>query len=122
MLPGACSRPPTWAAHTNLAQPPASKQRCLHLRLPCPHPSFLSPPLPQGADGTAYEGCTYRLSLRFTSEYPFKPPVVRFETPCFHPNVDTYGNICLDILKDKWSGTWGWLVGWLDSQAAALCL
>ena len=22
-----------------------------------------------------------------------------FITPCFHPNVDQYGNICLDILK-----------------------
>lgn len=31
---------------------------------------------------------------------------MRFETACFHPNVDTYGNICLDILKDKWSGAW----------------
>ena len=66
---------------------------------PCLPPACL-----QGADATAYEGCTYRLSLRFTSEYPFKAPAVRFETPCFHPNVDTYGNICLDILKDKWSG------------------
>uniref|UniRef100_A0A8B9IPB1 Ubiquitin conjugating enzyme E2 C n=1 Tax=Anser cygnoides TaxID=8845 RepID=A0A8B9IPB1_ANSCY len=28
---------------------------------------------------------------------------VRFLTPCYHPNVDTQGNICLDILKDKWS-------------------
>ena len=28
---------------------------------------------------------------------------VKFETPCFHPNVDTHGNICLDILKEKWS-------------------
>ena len=37
----------------------------------------------------------------------FKPPTVRFETPCFHPNVDQYGNICLDILKDKWSGERG---------------
>uniref|UniRef100_A0A8C9A712 UBC core domain-containing protein n=1 Tax=Prolemur simus TaxID=1328070 RepID=A0A8C9A712_PROSS len=26
-----------------------------------------------------------------------------FLTPCYHPNVDTQGNICLDILKDKWS-------------------
>lgn len=58
----------------------------------------------QGAAGTAYEGLTFRLSLAFTSEYPFKAPTVRFETPCFHPNVDTYGNICLDILKEKWSG------------------
>lgn len=59
-----------------------------------------------GAEGTAYEGCTFRLSLKFTSEYPFKPPTVRFETACFHPNVDTYGNICLDILKDKWSAAY----------------
>uniref|UniRef100_A0A493TNP9 Ubiquitin conjugating enzyme E2 C n=1 Tax=Anas platyrhynchos platyrhynchos TaxID=8840 RepID=A0A493TNP9_ANAPP len=28
---------------------------------------------------------------------------VRFLTPCYHPNVDPQGNICLDILKDKWS-------------------
>ena len=26
----------------------------------------------------------------------------RFSTPCFHPNVDNHGNICLDILKEKW--------------------
>lgn len=25
--------------------------------------------------------------------------MVRFTTPCFHPNVDQHGNICLDILK-----------------------
>ncbi|KAK7802841.1 hypothetical protein U0070_016324 [Myodes glareolus] len=24
-------------------------------------------------------------------------------SPCYHPSVDTQGNICLDILKDKWS-------------------
>jgi ubiquitin-conjugating enzyme E2 C len=28
---------------------------------------------------------------------------VTFTTPCWHPNVDEHGNICLDILKDKWS-------------------
>ena len=31
--------------------------------------------------------------------YPYAAPVVKFETPCFHPNVDQHGNICLDILK-----------------------
>ena len=31
---------------------------------------------------------------------------MRFETPCFHPNVDHHGNICLDILKDKWSAAY----------------
>mmetsp|Transcript_12527 Transcript_12527/g.43499 ORF Transcript_12527/g.43499 Transcript_12527/m.43499 type:complete len:370 (+) Transcript_12527:970-2079(+) len=56
-----------------------------------------------GGDGTVYEGLKYKLSLQFPSDYPFKPPTVKFETPCFHPNVDQYGNICLDILKEKWS-------------------
>ncbi|KAL1803476.1 hypothetical protein ACET3Z_032123 [Daucus carota] len=39
-------------------------------------------------------------------DYPFKPPKVKFETGCFHPNVDIYGTICLDILPDKWSSAY----------------
>lgn len=45
----------------------------------------------------------YKLSLEFPSGYPYNAPTVKFLTPCYHPNVDTQGNICLDILKDKWS-------------------
>jgi ubiquitin-protein ligase len=56
-----------------------------------------------GVDGTVYQNQTYKLSMRFPAEYPFSAPVVRFETPCFHPNVDHHGNICLDILKENWS-------------------
>ena len=52
-----------------------------------------------GAEGTAYAGLSYKLSLSFPSRYPYSPPVVRFSTPCYHPNVDDHGNICLDILK-----------------------
>lgn len=53
-----------------------------------------------------YEGLTYKLSLAFPNDYPFKSPTVKFETPCFHPNVDQFGNICLDILKEKWSAVY----------------
>ncbi|XP_045193456.1 ubiquitin-conjugating enzyme E2 C-like [Mercenaria mercenaria] len=56
-----------------------------------------------GAKGTAYEGLSYKLSLEFPSGYPYQAPTVKFETPCWHPNVDQSGNICLDILKEKWS-------------------
>merc|ERR1719446_244362 len=60
-----------------------------------------------GSPGTVYEGLSFKLSLKFPSGngacYPYAPPIVKFETPCFHPNVDQHGNICLDILKDKWS-------------------
>ncbi|NWX20769.1 UBE2C enzyme, partial [Aegotheles bennettii] len=51
----------------------------------------------------AYEELRFRLSLEFPPGYPYTAPTVRFLTPCYHPNVDTQGNICLDILKDKWS-------------------
>ncbi|XP_036596858.1 ubiquitin-conjugating enzyme E2 C isoform X3 [Trichosurus vulpecula] len=50
-----------------------------------------------------YEDLRYKLSLEFPSGYPYNAPTVKFVTPCYHPNVDTQGNICLDILKDKWS-------------------
>lgn len=92
-----------------------------------------------GPVGSVYEGLTYKLALSFPADYPFRAPTVRFETPCFHPNVDQvwkgeggwcgrvffrqldrptsnpfppptpltqYGNICLDILKDKWSAAY----------------
>lgn len=53
-----------------------------------------------------YENLTFKLTLEFPANYPFAAPTVRFDTPCYHPNVDQYGNICLDILKDKWSAVY----------------
>uniref|UniRef100_A0A2I2YS92 UBC core domain-containing protein n=1 Tax=Gorilla gorilla gorilla TaxID=9595 RepID=A0A2I2YS92_GORGO len=59
--------------------------------------------LPESAAGTAYEDLRYKLSLELPRGYPYNVPMVKFLTPCYHPNMDTQGNICLDILKDKWS-------------------
>ncbi|KAG8195315.1 hypothetical protein JTE90_028462 [Oedothorax gibbosus] len=59
-----------------------------------------------GPTGTVYEGLTYKLKLDFPSNYPYSAPTVTFTTPCFHPNVDDHGNICLDILKEKWTASY----------------
>ncbi|CAL9123843.1 unnamed protein product [Musa acuminata var. zebrina] len=60
----------------------------------------------EGSKGTPYKGLLYKLSLSFPLVYPFKPPLVKLETPCFHPNIDQCGNICLDILQDMWSSAY----------------
>jgi ubiquitin-protein ligase len=57
----------------------------------------------KGSTTTVYEGLSYKLTLKFPTDYPFKPPTVKFDTLCFHPNVDQYGNICLDILQVDFS-------------------
>ncbi|XP_071784771.1 probable ubiquitin-conjugating enzyme E2 C [Asterias amurensis] len=56
----------------------------------------------EGSTDSMYEGMHYKLSMTFPANYSFTAPKVKFITPCFHPNVDTDGNVCLDILKEQW--------------------
>ncbi|KAF8078167.1 ubiquitin-conjugating enzyme/RWD-like protein [Lyophyllum atratum] len=61
----------------------------------------------EGPAETVYAGLAFRISISFPSNYPYVAPTIKFETPCYHPNVDlTGGAICLDILQDKWSAVY----------------
>jgi len=57
----------------------------------------------RGPVDTPYENGVFELDLRIPSNYPFKPPVIRFKTKVFHPNISSNGEICLDILRHKWA-------------------
>ena len=44
--------------------------------------------------------------MHFEEQYPNKPPAVKFLSQMFHPNVYATGELCLDILQNRWSPTY----------------
>jgi len=57
----------------------------------------------QGPENSPYSGGKFILKIEFPSQYPFKPPTLKFSTKIYHPSVrlDT-GDVCVDVL-----GSWG---------------
>lgn len=43
----------------------------------------------KGPPGTPYEGGTYTIDVRIPGEYPFRPPIMKFDTKVWHPNVSS---------------------------------
>jgi len=56
-----------------------------------------------GPTDSPYAGGVFKLSIRFPTDYPFKQPHIQFTTKIYHPNINSSGGICLDILKQQWS-------------------
>lgn len=59
-----------------------------------------------GPADTPFEDGTFRLVMQFEEQYPNKPPLVKFISQMFHPNVYATGELCLDILQNRWSPTY----------------
>ncbi|KAF5305325.1 hypothetical protein FQR65_LT07751 [Abscondita terminalis] len=57
----------------------------------------------QGPIGSSYEGGLFFLYIQIPYTYPMSPPVVRFLTRIFHPNVSRHGDIGIDAIQHNWS-------------------
>ncbi|KAF0536894.1 ubiquitin-conjugating enzyme E2-16 kDa [Gigaspora margarita] len=56
-----------------------------------------------GPSETPYKNGVFVLAIHFPTDYPFKPPKMNFTTRIYHPNINSNGSICLDLLRDQWS-------------------
>ena len=56
-----------------------------------------------GPIDTPYSGGLFILNIRCPSDYPFKPPSIRFLTRIYHPNINSNGSISLDIFSYQWT-------------------
>ncbi|KAH6606613.1 hypothetical protein Trco_005766 [Trichoderma cornu-damae] len=57
--------------------------------------------------GSGYDDGRWLIHIQLSSSYPLSPPKMRFVTKIIHPNIALQtGEICLDLLKDKWTATY----------------
>jgi len=56
-----------------------------------------------GPEKTPFQGGVFFLDIFYPTDYPFKPAKYKFITKLYHPNINSDGGICLDILKEQWS-------------------
>ena len=64
--------------HSNIHAMPVIESDVTHLKA-----RFTGPP------DTPYEGGTFIVDVKLPPDYPFRPPVMKFDTKLWHPNVSS---------------------------------
>lgn len=54
-----------------------------------------------------WKGGKYEFRVTIPFSYPHEAPKVHCDTPIYHPNIDTDGNVCLNILRADWKPVLG---------------
>lgn len=61
-----------------------------------------------GPTDSFYEGGFFKAHLMFPSEYPQKPPKMKFISEFWHPNVAKDGDVCISILHEPGEDKFGY--------------
>eukprot|EP01084_Bolivina_argentea_P137374 241920_1 len=56
-----------------------------------------------GPIGSPFAGGVFYVFCYLPETYPLTGPKIRFLTRIFHPNIETTGKVCLDILSSHWT-------------------
>jgi ubiquitin-protein ligase len=56
----------------------------------------------EGPPETPYEGGVFWITVKLPENDPYGPPLMRFHTKVYHPNISPQGHICADY-KEKWN-------------------
>jgi len=56
----------------------------------------------EGPPETPYEGGVFWITVKLSESDPYGPPLMRFYTKVYHPNISPQGHICADY-KEKWN-------------------